>query len=176
MKLMNCRLACGSCLLVVGSIADVIGNRPINLTGCVTVGCFIISCGLARSGIQLIVFRALQGISVSLCLPTSVSIVANSTPSGRKRNIGFSCLGFVQPIGFSLGLVLGGILSDTAGWRLGFYLCGALTLIFFFVGLWAVPSDQVVEGSNIKRLSKEIDWIGAGISCTCLSLFSYVLA
>lgn len=53
-------------------------------------------------------FRTLQGVAISLCFPTSVAIVANIIPAGRRRNIAFSCLGFVQPIGFSLGLVLEG--------------------------------------------------------------------
>lgn len=122
-------------------------------------------------------FRALQGIAISLCFPTSVAIVANAVPSGRKRNIGFSCLGLVQPAGFSVGLVLGGVFLDTVGWRVGYYICGGLTLTLFLVSIWALPPDQAVaEGPNLPRLRTEIDWIGAVMACTCLALFSYVLA
>jgi MFS family permease len=95
-------LTSGSCLLLAGSIADVVGNRKVNLVGCFIVACFILACGLARTGIELIFFRAMQGIAVSLCFPTSVAILANALPSGKSRNIGFSCLGFVQPVGFSM--------------------------------------------------------------------------
>lgn len=136
----------------------------------------MIACGLARTGIELIMFRAFQGIALSLCLPTSVAIVASAVPSGRKRNIGFACLGFVQPIGFSVGLVLAGVLLDTTGWRSGFYLCGGLTFLLFIVNIWALPLDKVGEGAIITRLQLEIDWIGATMACTCLSLISYVLA
>lgn len=166
----------GACMLLAGSIADVIGNRIINLAGCLLVGIFIIACGLARSGIELIMFRALQGIAVSLCLPTSIAIVANAVPSGRQRNIGFSTIGFVQPFGFSVGLVLGGVFVDTVGWRFGWYICGGLTLVLFAVSIWALPKDEVSETSNLARLKTEIDWIGAAMSCACLGLFSYVLA
>lgn len=136
----------------------------------------MLACGFARSGIDIILFRAFQGIAISLCLPTSIAIVANAVPSGRKRNIGFSCLGFVQPFGSSLGLVLEGLSLDNVGWRFGFYLCGSLALVSFLVTIWALPQEHVVEGSKLARLQTEIDWVGAMLACTCLALFSYLLA
>ena len=150
--------------------------RSINLAGCFLTGIFILACGLARTGIELIMFRAMQGIAISLCLPTSVAIIANAVPSGRKRNIAFSCLGFVQPIGFSMGMVLEGFIIDTIGWRFSYYLCGGLALALFAVNLWALPQDAVMEGSSLARLKKEIDWVGALMSSSFLAVFSYVLA
>lgn len=137
---------------------------------------FILACGFARTGIDLIMFRAMQGIAVSLCLPTSVAIVANSVPSGRKRNIGFSCLGFIQPIGFSLGMVLEGVIVDTVGWRFSYYLTGSLSLAFFILSLWALPHDAVMERSVLVKIRKDIDWVGAIMASTSLGVFSYVLA
>jgi MFS family permease len=168
-------------LLLAGSIADVVGSRPINLAGCFLQGLFIIACGFARNAIEFILFRALQGIAVSMCLPTSTAIVANAVPSGRGRNLAFSCLGLVQPLGFSLGLVLEGVLLNSVGWRIGYYLSGGATLVLFLVGIWALPPDRmadglITEGSMLKRLKTEIDWVGAMIAFTCLALFSYVFA
>jgi MFS family permease len=154
----------------------VIGTTRVNLTGCFLVSVFIVACGFARTSIDLIMFRAMQGIAVSLCLPTSVAIVANSVPSGRKRNIGFSCLGFVQPIGFSLGMVLEGVIIDTVSWRLSYYVTGSLSLGFFLLSLWTLPRDAVIEGSVIVKLKKEIDWVGAIMLSTSLGVFSYILA
>lgn len=153
-----------------------IGTRRINLAGCLLTGAFIIACGLARTGIEFIMFRAMQGIAVSLCLPTSVAIVAKAAPSGRKRNIGFSCLGFVQPIGFSLGLVLEGIVLDSVGWRFLYYLSGSLSLALFAVSFWALPLDVVIEGPGLAKLRNDIDWVGAVIASTSLAVFSYILA
>jgi MFS family permease len=175
-RLNTSSLTSSTCLLLAGSIADVIGARRINLTGCLLTGGFIIACGLARTGIEFIMFRAMQGIALSLCLPTSVAIVANVAPSGRKRNIGFSCLGFVQPIGFSLGLVLEGVILDTMGWRFLYYLSGGLSLALFTISLWALPRDAVIDGSGLAKLKREIDWVGALMASTCLVLFSYILA
>ncbi|TVY44430.1 Drug resistance protein [Lachnellula occidentalis] len=169
-------LAISTCLILAGSIADVIGNRNINLTGCALTGGFILACGLARTGIQFIMFRAMQGVAVALCLPTSVAIVSRSVPAGRSRNIAFSCLGFVQPIGFSVGMVLEGVILDTVGWRFLYYLSGSICLALFAVSLWALPREPVTEGSIVTKLRNEIDWVGGFIISTCLAVFSYVLA
>jgi MFS family permease len=137
----------------------------------------MMACGFARTGIELIMFRALQGVAISFCLPTSVAIVSNAVPTGRKRNVCFSVLGFVQPTGFSAGLVLGGVMLDTIGWRYGYYISGGLTLALFAVSIWVLPADQATGGRvNFSRLRKEVDWIAGLMSCACLSMFSYFLA
>lgn len=171
-------LTCGSVLLLAGSVADVLGSRHITMAGCFLLGCFIIACGLAKNGIELIIFRALQGIALSFLLPTSVSILVKGIASGRGRNIGLSCVGLGQPLGYSLGLVLGGVFVDTIGWRFGFYMCGALAIALFLVSIWALPVDNPTEGEAplMNRLVRDIDWIGAAIASSCLGIFSYVLA
>jgi MFS family permease len=120
-------------------------------------------------------FRAMQGIAISLCLPTSVAIVAAVAPSGRKRNFGFSCLGFVQPIGFSMGMILEGVILDTVGWRFSYYLCGGLSLALFAASISALPRDAMIEGSALVKFKKDIDWTGALIASTCLGIISYIL-
>ncbi|KAF7618765.1 hypothetical protein AFLA_000413 [Aspergillus flavus NRRL3357] len=97
-------LANGCCLLLAGSLADFMGNRMINLIGCFLLGTFTLACGVAQNGIQLILFRTFQGIATSMCLPTAFSILTDSMPVGKRRNIGFACLGLGQPFGFSFFL------------------------------------------------------------------------
>ena len=121
-------------------------------------------------------FRAMQGIAVSLCLPTSVAIVANSVPSGRTRNIGFSCLGFIQAVGFGLGMVLEGVIADAVGWRLLYYVAGSLSLALFALSSWALPRDAIIVGSVFVKLQKDIDWVGAVMASASLGVSSYVLA
>lgn len=118
----------------------------------------------------------MQGVAVALQLPTSVGILANAVPPGKGRNIGFSCLGLAQPLGFSVGLVLGGVFLDTIGWRFGYYLCGAVTLVFFLLGIWALPPDRLAEPASFKRLRSQVDWVGAAIVTGGLAMFAYVLA
>ncbi|KAJ6021458.1 hypothetical protein N7540_006962 [Penicillium herquei] len=170
-------LANGCCLLLAGSLADFLGNRSINLVGCFLLAGFILACGVAETGIQLIMFRTCQGIATSMCLPTAFSILTDSMSTGKRRNIGFACLGLGQPLGFSVGLVLGGIFQDSSlGWRFGYYLCAGATFILTIVNFFKLPADRPRECFSLSRLRTEIDWVGIVLSSSCLGIVSYVFS
>lgn len=167
-----------TCLLPAGAVADVLGPRMANLAGCFFIALFILVSGFSQTGIQLIMFRAMQGIAGAFAIPSSLSIISTSIENGRRRNIGFACLGLAQPLGFSFGLVLGGVFVSGPGWRVGSYVGGAVGFLLFVVGIWAVPSDINVhaEVTLWKRLAQEVDWIGASFASVSIALLSYVLA
>ncbi|KAI0814689.1 MFS general substrate transporter [Xylaria sp. FL0064] len=170
-------LTAGSTLLLTGSIADVGGPKTVNMLGALLGGAFALGCGLAQTGGQLIAFRALQGISNALIVPSSISIISTNVKDGQPRNLGFACLGLAGPIGFSLGLVLGGVFIDSIGWRPAFYFVGASTALLFFAGFWILPRDRPRSAHSIwKRLALEIDWIGATVASVGLATLSYVFA
>jgi MFS family permease len=172
-------LTSGAALLIAGSIADIVGARTIELLGITLLGVFSLACSFAQTGAQLVAFRALQGVALALHLPASVAIITGAVPSGRARNLGFACLGFSQPLGFAVGLVLSGIMIEKAGWRSGFYLSGTCTLATALAALWTLPKLQTPEISALAMLHKvrrEIDWIGGIISSVGLSLLAYILA
>ncbi|KAI9368725.1 major facilitator superfamily domain-containing protein [Aspergillus egyptiacus] len=170
-------LATASTLLLAGSIADTIGPRWVELVGSLASGLLMIGQGLAQNGNELVVMRALQGVGLSLHLASSVSLITQLLPQGRGRNLAFSCLGLSQPLGFSLGLVVGGILIDTIGWRAGWYLSGGVTLVFTVIGLWALPRNEANRyADRIHNLRTRIDWVGAGLASAFMALLCYFLA
>ena len=170
-------LTAGCTLLASGAVADVIGNRPVFLTGCALLTAFTLGCSLSQTGIQLIVFRALQGIALSLCMPTAVSLITNNFPTGRRRNMAFAFLGGGQPIGFALGLVLGGVLVDSIGWRYGYYISCAFNALIFVGAFFSVPLPKATENHRRrKRLVQDIDWVGVVIASACIAMLSYVFA
>jgi MFS family permease len=170
-------LTAGCTLLASGAIADVVGNRPVFLTGCALLSAFTLGCSLSQTGIQLIVFRALQGIAMSLCMPTAVSLITNNFPTGKRRNMAFAFLGGGQPIGFALGLVLGGILVDSIGWRVGYYISCGINALIFVGAFFSVPSPKSTNSKDRrKRLLHDIDWVGILIASACITLLSYVFA
>lgn len=146
------------------------------LIGCFLQAVFVLACGLAKTGIQLIMFRAMQGIALAFCLPTAVSIINNTFPNGRRRTLGLAFLGAGQALGFCVGLVLGGVFTDTIGWRSGYYVCAAVNASFLGISFWGIPNDAQNSRPSWMRLRNEIDWIGAGLASTCLGMLSYVLA
>jgi MFS family permease len=149
----------------------------INIIGCFLLGSFILACGVAQTGIQMILFRTLQGIATSMCLPTAFSILTDSMPTGKRRNIGFACLGLGQPLGFSGGLVLGGLFQATSlGWRFGYYLCAGTALLLAVLNLFKLPKDAERGPISWRKLHSEVDWIGIFLSSACLGIISYVFA
>ena len=172
-------LTSGATLLLAGSIADLIGPRNVDLAGCVIVTAFSFACGFAQTGIQLVMFRAFQGVGFSMHLPASVGLVAAVAPQGRARNISFGCLGLSQPLGFSAGLVISGVMIERAGWRSGFYLVGGLCVAATAGAMWSLPKPPPATQSQAPirtRLWTEIDWIGGCIASAGLAMLSYVLA
>ncbi|OBT39729.1 hypothetical protein VE00_09844 [Pseudogymnoascus sp. WSF 3629] len=173
-------LACGCTLLLSGSIADVAGGRRIYLLGVFLMAITTIACGVCKTSIQLIMFRAVQGVALSLCLPSSVILITSNIPTGSWRNIAFSCLGAGQPVGFSVGLVIGGVFVEAIGWRYGYYIAAILTAVIFVISIFGVPVDHAAESQSLRtilrRMGTEIDWIGCMLLSTSLGLFSYVLS
>jgi MFS family permease len=174
-------LTSGAGLLIAGSIADIVGARYVELCGKFFLGLFILLCGFSQTGVQLVVFRAFQGIALAMYIPSSVSIISTAVPAGRARNIGFGCLGLSQPLGFSFGMVLSGIMIEKIGWRSGFYLSGGAILTAAASSWWTLPVAKTEVAGLTKeglwrKLRKEVDWVGGSIAGSGLALLSYVFA
>jgi len=171
-------LATASTLLLAGAVADVLGPKSVELVGCVAGGVAMLACGLTRRGEELVALRALQGLGLALHLSSSVGLVTKVMPRGRERNLCFACLGLSLPLGFSLGLVLGGVLVDTIGWRAGWYLYGAITLLLSAVGVWALPKSAPLGSLSVvlRSLAATVDWVGALLASAFITLVSYFLA
>lgn len=174
-------------LLLAGSIADVVGSRITFLVGCFFSSMFTLACGLSRTGVQLIAFRALLGVAMALVLPSAVSIISHNFAAGHRRNIAFACMGGGQPLGFSLGLIIGGVFIDSIGWRWGYYISAAICLVLFAGAFWGLPTQhhglgqqqqqrQTLALTPWQRLWNDIDWVGAVLIGASLGMMSYVLA
>jgi MFS family permease len=135
-----------------------------------------LACGIAQKAIQLLFFRAHAGVAISFCLPSAVSLITSYFPQGKRRNLAFAAMGGGQPVGFSLGLVFGGVLADGPGWRSGFHMAAIINTVVLVVAVLGLPRPRVTDSPSWKRLRDDIDWIGALILCTSLALFSYVFA
>lgn len=170
-------LTCGCSLLLLGSVADVVGSRPMYLLGCILQCLFTLACGVSNTGPELIVFRGLSGIAASFCLPSAVSIINSSFPVGRRRNRAFAWMGGGQPIGYSIGLTLGGSIASTVGWQWGFFLASIVNLAVSILASWQLPrNEQNSPTVYWKKLISDVDWLGALIASACLAMLSYVLA
>ncbi|KAF5026993.1 hypothetical protein F66182_867 [Fusarium sp. NRRL 66182] len=170
-------LAAGCLLLIFGAIADVIGAKLMWVTGSFLFVAFTLAVGLAQTGIQIILFRTLLGASISMCLPTAVSLISHTFPRGTWRNVAFAINGMGSPLGYALGLVLGGIFTDTIGWRWAYYMMAIINVCLSTGAIWSLPSVHTQsERTWTARLAHEIDWVGATTISAALGMLLYVLA
>ena len=170
-------LAAGCLLLVFGAVADIIGAKFVWLTGSFLFMVFTVAVGLARTGLQMILFRAFLGASISMCLPTAVSLITNTFPRGTWRNVAFATNGAGQPLGYSMGLILGGLFTDTIGWRYSFYIMAIINVVISVSAIRVLPNVQIPsEKPWTRRLLEDIDWVGACIMSAAMGLLLFVLA
>ena len=170
-------LAAGCLLLIFGAVADVVGPKVMWITGSYLFTIFTVAVGLSRTGLQIILFRTFLGVAISMCLPTTVSLITNTFPQGKGRNIAFALNGSGQPVGFAVGLVLGGVFTDTIGWRWAYYMMAIISFILSTASIWSLPAKREISTKRwTTRLVHDIDWLGAIILSVALGMLLYVLA
>lgn len=146
------------------------------LIGCALQSTFTLATALARTSFQIIFFRGLAGIAVSISLPATNSLITTYLPAGYSRNFAFAALGAGQPIGFALGLTIGGAFVHGPGWRIGFYVTAGLNTVICVLAIFGLPKMQNSFHMTWGRLIMTVDWVGASILTATLALFSYALA
>lgn len=86
-------------------------------------------------------------------------------------------MGGGQPIGYSIGLTLGGSIASTIGWQWGFYLAAIVNFTVFILASWQLPTnDENAPTVRWERVMSDVDWVGAVIASASLAMLSYVLA
>lgn len=85
-------------------------------------------------------------------------------------------MGGGYPLGFTVGLVMGGGLTDTAGWQSGFYIAAGINSMLFLFALFGLPKIVYPTPLTVARIRSEIDWIGAFILSSSLAMLLYVFS
>ncbi|MEU3350058.1 MFS transporter [Streptomyces sp. NPDC037389] len=110
-------LPSGGFLLFFGRIADLYGRRKLFLTGLVL---FTVASALATVAWDPTTFltgRALQGLGAAVIVPTGMSLLTTTFAEGPQRERALGISGTLMSLGFTIGMVLGGVMTDTLGWR-----------------------------------------------------------
>src|SRR5262245_43183673 len=115
-------LTFGGLLLLGGRTADLIGRRRMFMAGIGLFAAASLLAGLAWSDSVLILARALQGVGAAVMTPAALSILMTTFPEGKERNKALGIWGAVGASGGTVGVLLGGILTDTIGWEWIFFL------------------------------------------------------
>ncbi|HEY3941182.1 MAG TPA: DHA2 family efflux MFS transporter permease subunit [Acidimicrobiales bacterium] len=144
-------LTFGGLLLLAGRLGDLIGRRRVFLVG---LGAFVVSsvvCGLAPSAGVLVVARFVQGISAAMVSSMVLGIISPMFPEPRERTTALSVYAFVAVGGASLGLVLGGAITELLSWHWIFFInapVGAAALVLGTMLLEEQPGVGLAQGAD----------------------------
>ncbi len=110
-------LTFGGFLLLGGRLADLVGRRRIFIFGLILFSVASLLGGLAQSDIWLIAARATQGLGAAIISPAALSLVTTMFAEGAERHRALGVWGAVAGSGGAAGVLLGGVLTEYAGWE-----------------------------------------------------------
>src|ERR1700712_5577412 len=110
-------LAFGSLLLLGGKLGDLFGRKWTFIAGLIGFAVASVIGGLAQSFGELVAARALQGAFGALLAPSALSLLTVTFADSPDRAKAFGIFGAIAGGGASVGLVLGGALTETLSWR-----------------------------------------------------------
>ncbi|MEU4794841.1 MFS transporter [Streptomyces sp. NPDC023327] len=110
-------LTFGGLLLLGGKAADRYGRKRVLLAGLALFGAASLLGGLAQEPGHLVAARAAQGIGAAALAPAALALLAETFPAGRARVRAFGVWSATNAAGGAFGVLIGGILTEYAGWR-----------------------------------------------------------
>ena len=141
-------LGYGGLLLLGGRTADLVGRRRTLL---VALSLFLVASAVGATvndGTLIVLTRFLKGASAAFTAPASLSMITTTFPEGPARNRALSIYTACGASGFSLGLVLGGLLTE-AGWRWTFLLPVPIAAVILIALPRFIPDDR--PASDARR-------------------------
>jgi MFS family permease len=138
-------LGYGGFLLLGGRAADLLGRRRIFLIALTVFGVASALGGIANDGTLVVATRLIKGVAAAFTIPAGLSILTTTFPEGAARNKALGAYAATGAAGFSLGLVIGGLLSEL-GWRYVFLLPAPITAVLVLAAV------RVLEATNEPSL------------------------
>src|ERR1700710_1986494 len=135
-------LAFGSLLLVGGKLGDLFGRKWTLIGGLIGFAVASAIGGLAQSFGMLVAARALQGAFGALLAPSALGLLTVTFQGSQDRAKAFGIFSAIAGGGASLGLVLGGVLTQTLSWRWCLYVNLAIAVPMVFAALRVLPSHR----------------------------------
>ncbi len=115
-------LAFGGLLLLGARAGDILGRRRMFVAGIALFTAASLAAGLAQSATWLLAARGVQGVGAAIAAPSTLALLTTSFPEGPERTRAVAYYGAVAGGGGSVGLVLGGVLTDFLSWRYGLFI------------------------------------------------------
>jgi EmrB/QacA subfamily drug resistance transporter len=146
-------LTFGGFLLLGGRAGDLLGRKRVFLVGLVVFTVASLLNGLANSSELLIIFRGLQGLGAALISPAALSIITITFTEGADRARAMSVWAAIAVGGGAVGLLLGGVLTDTLSWPWIFFVNVPVGIVVFIASRVRVPESKDPRGHKTYDLA-----------------------
>ena len=162
-------LTFGGFLLLGGRLGDLFGHRRLFLGGITLFTLASLACGLAQSQQFLVGARAVQGLGAAVVSAVALSLMMTLFTEAADRAKAMGIFGFVAAGGGSIGVLLGGILTDVLDWHWIFLVNVPVGVIVVALTL------KLVSGSRAAAATGRLDFAGAVTVTAALMLAVYAI-
>jgi EmrB/QacA subfamily drug resistance transporter len=162
-------IAFGGLLLLAGRLGDLLGRRRVFLSGLALFTVASLACGVAQNQAMLVAGRFIQGVGGAMTSAVILGMIVTMFPEPREQARAIGAFAFVASAGGAIGLLAGGVLTQTINWHWIFFI----NLPFGIVtGVCAV---RLVERDEGTGLGGGTDVIGALTVTAALMLGVYAI-
>lgn len=164
-------LMAGAFLFPCGRLADMYGGYLVFHAGIIWFVVWTVITGFSNSFMMLVCCRAMEGIGAAAFLPAGMSLLGRIYRPGPRKNLVFSLYGALSPLGFFVGMVVGGMSQELLTWGWYFWL-GSIVIMVCCVGsLLTAPRDY----AEARKSGVAMDWWGLSTMVPGLVLFIYAV-
>ena len=162
-------LTFGGFLLLGGRLGDLYGHRRLFLAGIVLFTLASLACGLSNSQGLLVAARAVQGLGGAVVSAVAMALIMNLFTEPAERAKAMGIYGFVMAGGGSVGVLLGGLLTDALNWHWIFLVNLPIGVAVYALCLVLIPAGRGQAGTG------RLDIAGAVIVTASLMLAVYAI-
>jgi len=162
-------LTYGGFLLLGGRLGDLYGHRRLFLFGIALFTVASLACGLSTTQWMLLGARTVQGLGGAVASAVSLSLMMTLFTEPAERAKAMGIFGFVAAGGGSLGVVLGGVLTDLISWHWIFLVNVPIGALVIFLSMRLLPTERA------EAMSGRLDVAGAVTVTTALIIAVYAI-
>jgi EmrB/QacA subfamily drug resistance transporter len=162
-------LTFGGFLLLSGRLGDIFGYRRLFLIGIALFTVCSLACGLADTQTLLVIARTLQGLAAAIVSAVALSLTMVLFTDAGERAKAMGIFGFVAAGGGSIGVLLGGVLTDLFNWHWIFLVNVPIGIVVYALSLKLLPTEHTPPDS------RKLDIAGAVAITTALLLAVYAI-
>lgn len=163
-------LTFGGLVLLLGRAGDLYGRRRLFVTGLALFAAASLVGGFSWEPRILVAARFIQGVGAAALVPSSLSLLTAIFAQGEERNRAIGIYGAMAALGFVVGMVGGGVITEFLGWR-------GVLFVNVPVALAAlVPAPATIPESRNERAPRSLDLAGALTATSGLGLLIYAIS